>query len=127
MKKGVGKVPAGKHVKVRPHSKVALEFNEVSKEGTVSVLPVSTYPPLAHGKFLGEVFDIQTTAVFLGTVTVGLSFDSTGMTEVQKKKLRVYRHDLKKNSVWEDVTLSIDIANNVAFGETDHFSVFGVH
>jgi hypothetical protein len=131
MKKGAGSssvhVPAGKKIKVRPHSKVALEFNQVSKEGTASASPVATYPPLPQGKFLGEVFDIKTTAVFSGAVTVGLSFDGAGMTDETKKKLRVYRNDLKKGSVWEDVTSSIDTANNVAFGETDQFSVFGVH
>jgi hypothetical protein len=131
MKKGVGgegplvHVPTGDKIGVRPHSKVVLQFNHVSHAGTVSALPVSTYPPHPQGKFL-EVFDIKNTAVFSGVVTVGLSFDGKGMTEEQKKKLRVYRHDLKKGSVWEDVTLSIDTANSVAYGETDHFSVFGV-
>ncbi len=134
MKKGIGgggsasvNVPAGEKISVRPHLKVALKFNSVSKAGTVSASVVSTYPPHPQGKFLGEVFEIKTTAVFSGVVTVGLSFDGTGMTEVQKKKLRVHRHDLKKGSVWEDVTSIIDTANNVAYGETDHFSFFGVH
>jgi hypothetical protein len=49
------------------------------------------------------------------------------MTEKQKKKLRVYRNDLKKDSVWEDVTSSIDTKNNIAYGSTDHFSFFAVH
>ncbi len=134
MKKGIGgegsasiSVPVGEKISVRPHSKVALKFSRVSKAGTVSASPVLTYPPHPQGKFLGEVFEVKTTAVFSGVVTVGLSFDGKGMTEEQKKKLRVYRHDLKKDSVWQDVTSSIDTANNVAYGETDHFSIFGVH
>jgi len=134
MKKGLGgegsasvHIPAGEKISVRPHSKVVLKFNRVSQSGTASASPVSTYPPHPQGKFLGEVFEINTTAVFSGVVTVGLSFDGKGITEEQKKKLRVYRHDyLKKGSVWEDVTSSIDTANNVAYGETDHFSIFGV-
>ena len=134
MKKGIGgegtasvNVPAGEKISARPHSKVILRFNRVSKAGTVSASPVLTYPPHPQGVFLWGVFEVKTTAVFSEVVTVGLSFDSKGMTEEQKKKLRVYRHDLKKGSVWEDVTSSIDTANNIAYGETDHFSVFGVH
>jgi hypothetical protein len=134
MKKGKGEegsasvhVPAGDKINVRPHSKVALEFNRVGKAGTVSASPVLTYPPHPQGAFLGEVFEVKTTAVFSGVVTVGLSFDGKGKTEKKKNELRLYRNDLKKGSVWEDVTLSIDTANNVAYGVTDHFSVFGVH
>ncbi len=48
------------------------------------------------------------------------------MTEEQKKALRVYKHDLKKDSKWEDVTASIDTKKDIAHGEIDHFSVFGV-
>ena len=133
MKKGVGgegsasaHVPAGQNISARPHSKVGLKFSRVSKAGTATASPVLTYPPHPLGKFLGEVFDIKTTAVFSGFATVGLWFDGKDMTETQKKKLKVYRHDLKKDSVWEDVTSSIDTKNDVAYGETDHFSVFGV-
>ena len=133
MKKGVGgegstsaHVPIGDQISARPHPKVGLKFNRVNKAGTASASPVLTYPPHPQGKLLGEVFDIKTTAIFSGVVTVELSFDGTGMTDAQKMKLRVYRHDLKKDSVWEDVTLSIDTKNNVACGVTDHFSVFGV-
>ncbi len=133
MKKGVGgggsasaHVPIGEIISARPHPKVELKFKRVSKPGTASASPVSTYPSHPQGKFLGEVFDIKTTAVFSGVVTVGLSFDGKGMTEAQKKKLKVYRNDLKKDSVWEDVTSSIDTKNDVAYGETDHFSIFGV-
>jgi len=73
------------------------------------------------------VFDIKTTAVFTGLVLVAIAFDGKDMTEEEKKKLRVYRNDFKKDSVWEDVTSSVDTKNNIAYGATDHFSGFGVH
>jgi len=99
----------------------------VSKEGTASATLMLSYPPHPQGAFLGPVFEIKTTALFSGVVTVAISFDGKGLTEDQKKKLRVYRHDLKPESKWEDVTSSIDIKNDIAYGETDHFSGFGVH
>ena len=98
----------------------------MDKEGEASALPITTYPPHPQGKFLGEVFDITTTAVFLEVATVAISFDGTGLTEDQKKKLKVYRIDLKPKSVWEVLPSSIDTKKNIAYGETDHFSVFGV-
>jgi hypothetical protein len=133
MKKGVGgggpasvNIPMGEKISARPHPKIGLKFSRVSKAGIASATPVSTYPPHPKGKFLGEVFDIKTTAVFSGVATVALSFDGKGMTEEQKNKLKVYRHDLKKDSVWEELKSTIDTKNDVAYGETDHFSIFGV-
>ena len=119
-------VPTGANVEVRPHPKVGLKFKHVSKKGKASAKPTKTYPPHPQGKFLSEVFDITTDTVFSETVTVAISFDGTGLTDDQKKKLRVYRNDLKPKSVWEDVTSSIDTKKNIAYGSTDHFSIFGV-
>jgi hypothetical protein len=119
-------VPTGASVHVRPHPKVGLRFKHVSKKGKASAKPTTTFPPHPQGKFLSEVFDITTDAVFSETVMVEISFDGTGLTEEQKKKLRVYRHDLKPKAAWEDVTSSIDTKKDIAYGETDHFSIFGV-
>ena len=57
---------------------------------------------------------------------VGFLFDGTNLKEEDKKKLRVYRNDPGKGGVWEDVTSSIDTKKNIAYGATDHFSIFGV-
>jgi hypothetical protein len=119
-------VPTGANVHVRPHPKVGLRFKQVRKKGKASATPTTTYPPHPQGRFLSEVFDIKTDAVFSETARVAISFDGAGLTEDQKKKLRVYRHDLKPKSGWEDVTSSIDTKKDIAYGETDHFSIFGV-
>jgi hypothetical protein len=121
-------VSVGANILVHPHPAVGLTFSLVKAAGAATAIPLLSYPALPQGlKFLGTVFDIKTTAVFTGAVLVALAFDGKDMTEEQKKKLRVYRNDLKKDSVWEDVTSSIDTKKNVAYGSTDHFSGFGVH
>lgn len=121
-------VPVGANVVVYPHPEVGLTFSQVKIAGAATATPLLSYPALPEGlKFVGTVFDIKTTAVFTGVVLVALAFDGKDMTEEQKKKLRVSRNELKKDSVWEDVTSSIDAKNNIAYGSTDHFSVFGVH
>jgi hypothetical protein len=119
-------VPSGARIKVRPHPKVGLEFNRVDIAGTAIASPVTEYPQHPDGPFIGDVFDIRVKAKFSGVVTVELPIDGKGMTEAQKQKLRVYRNDLMTNSVWVDITFSIDTKNNIAYGVTDHFSVFGV-
>jgi hypothetical protein len=121
-------VPAGTNVTVHPNPKVRLTFSQVNQAGAVTATPVSRYPMLSGGvPFRGAVFEIKTAAVFAGLVIVGLLFDGADLSDEEKKKLRVYRNDLKKGSVWEDVTTSIDTENNIAYGSTDHFSLFGVH
>jgi hypothetical protein len=121
-------VPVGANIIVHPHPAIGLTFSQVQIAGAATATPLLSFPALPEGlKFLGTVFDIKTTAVFAGAVLVALAFDGKDMTEEQKKKLRVYRNDLKKDSVWEDVTSSIDTKNNIAYGSTDHFSGFGIH
>lgn len=120
-------VPVGAQVTVHPHPHVSLTFSQITQTGAATATSLSSYPVLPNGlKFLGPVFDIRTTAVFAGLVIVGIAFDDRDMREEDKKKLRVYRNDLKEGSVWEDVTSSIDTKNNIAYGATDHFSLFGV-
>ena len=120
-------VPKGDNVEIHPHPKVGLKFKHVEEKATACATPTTTYPPHPQGAFLSEVFEITTTAHFSEVATVAISFDGTGLTENQKKKLKVYRHDLKPKSMWEELPSSIDTKNNIASGETDHFSVFGVH
>jgi hypothetical protein len=121
-------VAVGSSVTVHPNSNVLLTFNKVQQAGAATAVPLSNYPPLPKGvPFMGAVWDIKTTAAFAGVVLVGILFDGSALTDEQKKKLRVYRIDLDQKSSWKDVTATIDIENNIAYGTTDHFSGFGIH
>jgi hypothetical protein len=120
-------VPVGVTVAVQPDPKVLLSFSKVTKTGTATAKPVSMYPPLPKGgSFLGSAWDIETAAAFAGMVVVGICFDGSGMTMEQKKKLKVYRIDLGQKARWKDVTARVDSEKNIAYGTTDHFSIFGV-
>jgi hypothetical protein len=124
---GSANVATGTNIAVQPHPNVHMQFSHVNTAGVASANPISIYPKPPGGiPFLGMVFDIKTTAVFTGLVMVGVLFDGKGMSEKEKKKLRVYRNDPDKEGKWEDVTSSIDTKNNIAYGATDHFSIFGV-
>jgi hypothetical protein len=123
---GSASVPTGANVSVTPHPNVQMTFTQVNTAGVATANPLTTYPPPPDGiPFLSTVFDIKTTALFTGIVMVGLLFDGKDKSEEEKKKLKVYRYD-EKAGVWEDVTSSIDTEKNIAYGATDHFSIFGV-
>ena len=123
-----GAVVVGTNITVRPNSNVLLTFSQVKQAGQATANPLTIYPPLPKGaSFLGTVWDIKNTAAFTGMAVVGILFDGSNLNDEQKKKLKVCRIDLDKNSSWKDVTSSIDIENNIAYGKTDHFSGFGIH
>jgi hypothetical protein len=121
-------VPTGINITVYPHPSVLLTFGQVTKAGSATATPLTRYPPLPQGgSFLsGTVFDIKTSAAFTGKPTVGIRFDGSGLTDAQKLALKMFRIHSAKGSVWEDVTSRIDVKNNIVYGATDHFSIFGV-
>ncbi|MGA2385177.1 MAG: PQQ-binding-like beta-propeller repeat protein [Candidatus Bathyarchaeia archaeon] len=119
-------VPKGVNITVHPHPDVQLIFSEVTKAGAAKATPLTSYPSLPHGESFikGTVFDIKTSAAFTGKATVGIHFDGSGLNDAQKMALKVFR--IHSASVWEDITTHIDLKNNIAYGATDHFSIFGV-
>jgi hypothetical protein len=53
--------------------------------------------------------------------------DLDGDNKITLKDFCIAFHNLGKVSVWTNITAYIDIENHVIYGETDHFSIFGVH
>ena len=93
---------------------------KIKGEGTKENPDIGTMTSLLQASFRGEAERINRAFDLM------LDFQKN-LNEDQKKKLRVYRNDLKKDSKWQDVTTLIDTVNNVAYGATDHFSGFGIH
>jgi hypothetical protein len=125
---GAVAVSVGASITVLPDPKVLLTFSQVTRAGAATATPLTSFPPLPKGAlFLGAVWDIKTTAAFTGMTVVGIYFGGLGLTDKQKKKLKVYRTDFGNKSTWKGLTSSIDTENNIAYGATDHFSGFGVH
>ena len=121
-------VPIGDDVNVRPHPHVGLRFKHVHKKGSASANPTPNYPPHPTGKpFASEVFEITTDAGFSEVVTVGIFFNGKGLTVGQKEKLKVYVYDPKLGSSWKELPSSVDTKNDIAYGDTGPFSLFGVH
>ncbi len=109
-----------------PSSNVCLIFENVTAEGltTVDVTDVGPKPPRGF-KLAEKYYDIKTTANYSGTIRIRIVYDDSNMTLEEESSLRLMQWD-ETLQQWIDITTSLDIENNVIFGETSHLSIFAI-
>jgi len=186
---------AGSNVAVFPTVDVGLIFQEVTASGSTTSSRNDTGPPLPPSRTLiGPYYDIKTTALRWGNVSVRIIYDDSGLTQEQENNLRLLQwvlnpcdisgptpgvsdnivnmrdigyfaarflttpsspnwdpradvtgpvpglpdgivnmrdigeacRNFMNTSYWEDITIYLDTESNVIYGETSHFSMFGV-
>jgi hypothetical protein len=66
-------------------------------------------------------YQITTTAVFSGNVTISINYDPAGIKS--PGQLKLFHFD---NGSWIDVTTSVDTANHIIYGKVTSLSPFGV-
>jgi len=117
----------GVPVTVEPEPGMEMTFANVSTGGTTSVETSTTAPGGGPGglQFQGLYYDINTTCVYTGPVTICLSYDDTGMTPEQEASLQLL-HWVTADQVWRNITTSLDTVNNVICGSADSLSVFAL-
>lgn len=110
---------------------VSITFANVTVPG-VTTLTTSTDPPPSGGPdgFLdGDVyFDISTTAVFEGLVTIQIDYSGTSLaslSEADQGELKLLHYDELLGD-WVDSTTGVDAANDMIFGEVASLSPFAV-
>jgi len=104
---------------------VTLSFDSVTDEGasTAQATSASHLAPANFRLLRGGYYDISTTAVFTGYVTVTIPYDETDVQGANESNLKLFHW---KDNGWQDITVSIDTDNNTITGRTDSFSDFGV-
>ena len=119
----------GTSVAVQPEDVpgMTITFDNVATEGTTSVEVSATAPGGGPGgmEFLGTFYDIDTTCVHSGQVTVSLPYDDTGMTPGYEANLKLL-HWVTADQTWVGITQSVDTVNNVITGVTNSLSVFAI-
>jgi parallel beta-helix repeat protein len=116
----------GKSVTVIPADDVALIFENVTTEGSTTVNKTSTGPESPPNfKLLGQYYDIKTTAVYSGKIQIRITYNDSSTTPQQEATLQLL-HWNESTSSWDNITTYVDSENNVIYGETDSFSIFGV-
>jgi len=99
-----------------------LTFSNVTQGGMTTLTMASTGLAPPAGFLVGNpalYFDLATTAVFSGTVSVCMNY--TAITFVNSPRLFHYN-----GSAWVDVTTSVDTANHTVCGNVTSFSPFAI-
>jgi len=118
--------PVGENVTAPLTQDVNITFDQVNSEGITSLNRTATGPALPSGFELeGQYYDIKTNATYSGEITVKITYDDSGMTQLAEESLRLNQWDATLQR-WVDITTSVDTLNNVIYGMTTHLSIFGV-
>ncbi len=117
----------GENITVNPSSTVTVTFDNITSEGITVVTTNNSGPDPPLGFKLEsaspEYYEINTTSNYEGPITIGISYNDSGMTLEEENELRLM-HWNAPDSTWTDITTSIDTTNNVVYGEAAHLSTF---
>ncbi len=116
----------GENVTVNPSSSLTITFADVASEGITTVNRTQSgpeHPP--RFKLAGEYYVINTTANYLGNVTLRIVYDDTDMTPEEEASLQLW-HWNETLQQWEDITTQVDTENNMVYGETASLSPFAI-
>ena len=109
-------------------SDVTLTFGMVTTAGNSFVTRSETGPPPPDGFRLGNppvYYDITTTAVFSGPVTVCIDYSSVQFGNEENLQLSHREVDpTTSEEVWVDQTVSLDTANDIICAEVTSLSLF---
>ncbi|KKP92933.1 MAG: hypothetical protein UR98_C0015G0001 [Parcubacteria group bacterium GW2011_GWA1_36_12] len=111
--------PTGNDVAVDLPNSVSVIFNSVTTAGVTTLTTTPTAPPAGTGQFQlsgGLYFDFNSSAEFSCPCTVTLPYDP-----IETPNPRIYHME---DSVWLDVTTSVNTLNNTVTGVVSSFSFF---
>jgi len=118
---------SGHHVRVGfCCAPVTLEFSEVIQDGNTEVTALTApSSDLYKGfTFLGMCYEFVTTAVFRGPINVEISYDDVLVTELEEKRLRLFK--ITEEGTLLDITDGVDTDAHTVFGHTESLSCFVV-
>jgi hypothetical protein len=121
--------PEGMLVEVDAGEGVSVLFGEVTTAGNTTAVRSTEPPPgsptSSAFQFLGEYWEITTTAEYTPGITIALAYDDTGLSQQEEEALVLLHYD-ETLAEWVDVTSSVDTVNNVIYGNSESLSCFAV-
>jgi hypothetical protein len=117
---GGGNTQTGSNVSVSPAPGVTVTFSQVTAPGDTTVTTGGPPPPTGF-QVDGVVYDISTTAVVTGSVTVCLPYSPT-----IDPTPHLYHYEDVPPPAWVDRTSSVDIVNHLVCGTAPSLSPFAV-
>ncbi len=102
-----------------------MTFTEVTDNGSTLITSSNSgIDPETGFGLAGNYYNITTTAEFTGTISIALSYEENEINcDETELKLMHYNSDLEE---WVDITTSIDLINNLIYGETSSLSTFSI-
>ncbi len=122
--------PTGTNVNVQPvdvatgSAPAQLTFSTVTQSGTTSLATSSTGPMPPTGFNLGDpatYYELTTTALFSGLITVCIDYSGVNFTEESQLKLFHF-----ENGEWVDRTSSLDTGNDIICAQVNSLSPFAI-
>jgi parallel beta-helix repeat protein len=120
----------GNTVQVELGSDIKITYDEVTDAGNTEaqIQPIGPLPPegmVVIPQSLSNYYEINTSASFTGNIQLEISYSDDGIGPDQETALKLYAYNLL-GSQWEDITVSLDVENNIISGQTDHLSAFAI-
>jgi len=121
--------PPGMRVEVADlRAGAMLTFDTVEGGGNTIVTMTPDGPISPKGMFLvpsGMVYEMHTTAVYSGMIQLAIMYDDTGLNQAQENALKLKCYEPSTDE-WRDITIALDIENNIIYGHSRHLSFFAV-
>ncbi len=121
--------PPGRKVEVIDlRTGATLTFDAVEGGGNTTVTMTPDGPISPEGMFLvpsGMVYKMETTAVYSGMIQLAIMYDDSGLNQAQENALKLKCYE-PSTGEWEDITVALDIENNIIYGQSFHLSFFAV-
>jgi uncharacterized delta-60 repeat protein len=129
IKYSIEDTPPGRQVEVAElKAGATLVFDTVEAGGNTTVTIRPDGPSLPKGTSLvpsGMVYEVTTTATYSGIIWIAIEYDDSGLSKTQENNLRLRCHE-PATGQWEDITIALDIDNNIIYGQSIHLSCFAV-
>jgi hypothetical protein len=121
----VNNTPPGANVPVALGDDIDLTFAEVTSGGDTTVTASETPPhgPPAGFRFLGDYYDITTTADYVAPITIAFSYDPADIPGNREDRLKIFHYH---DGAWVDATVSVDTVNHVIYASVDSLSWFAI-
>jgi len=103
---------------------ITLNFSAVTQAGTTSVTSSTTGAPPPSAFKLGTpptYYDISTSAIFSGSVTICINYSTISYGNVNKLRLFHFA-----NGAWVDTTTTVDTTHSIICGSATSFSSFAI-
>ncbi|MHA2424082.1 MAG: OmpL47-type beta-barrel domain-containing protein [Candidatus Thorarchaeota archaeon] len=121
-----GNTPSGNNIEaIDTTTGISIVFSQITTCGITSFEQLSTAPDPPSGfRIVGvSYYEISTTAVYSGLITVAIPYDDSQFNNPNREENLILMHESPTGG-WGKITTWVDTINNIIYGECDSLSEF---